>query len=66
MNQGTVEPQKATPSGRTFKYVQENWSDLEKPERVGLSFLIVLLAKKNRVEDSIKDALMGLFKQIRS
>jgi hypothetical protein len=66
MNQGTVEPPKAIPGERTFKYVQKNWSDLEKPERVGLSFLIVLLAKKNRVEDSIKDALIGLLKNIRS
>lgn len=63
MNPENEKPKNISPGGRTFKYVQENWSSLEKNERVSLSMLIVLMGKKNQVEKSLKGAVINLIRK---
>lgn len=60
MSQAPPNPPKPVPGGRTFRYVQENWSDLDKLERIGLSLLVIILANKNRIEKSIKRAFLSI------
>ncbi len=47
----------------TFRWVQENWNDLGRIERVGFAGLIVLIAQKNHVERSIKKQLFSFLRR---
>ena len=64
MAQPNPDSPKQMPGGKTFRYVQNNWNDLEKIERLGFAALIVLVAEKNRIQHTIKNFLLSIIRSL--
>jgi hypothetical protein len=58
MPQANIKNTSQIPGGKTFNYVRMNWNDLDKIERLGISAMIVILAKKKRIERSVKKQIL--------